>query len=118
MLAEASEQLVARLGDILHGLYVYGSVATGQARPPRSDLDLYAVTRQPAVAACRSVGHVLSGQFAGTVRGVGISTVVLDAVWADDAAGQAERCFIRHYCRARPAPAAARSRPRSRCPCR
>lgn len=98
VLAESSEQLVARLGDALHGLYVYGSVATGRARAPRSDLDLYAITREPAAAACREVGQALSAQFVGTVRGVGIAAVVLADVWADDVGGRADRCFIRHYC--------------------
>jgi hypothetical protein len=31
------------------GIHVYGSVATGQARPPRSDVDLLVVTAAPRV---------------------------------------------------------------------
>lgn len=98
VLAAAAEQVTARLADTLHGLYVYGSVATGQARPPRSDLDLYAVTRSPATPRCREVAARLSHRFADTVRDVGIGATIIADVWADDATGQAERCFVRHYC--------------------
>lgn len=98
VLAASAEEVTARLGDALHGLYVYGSVATGQARPPRSDLDLYAVTRWPAAAACREAADALSAAFVDTVREVGIASTPRDEVMADGSAGEAERCFLRHYC--------------------
>lgn len=98
VLATSAEKLTSHLGDALHGLYVYGSVATGQARPPRSDLDLYAVTRWPAADACREAADTLSAAFVDTVRAVGIASTTWDEVMTPGPAGQAERCFLRHYC--------------------
>lgn len=74
---------MAALGEKLHGLYVYGSVATGQASSPASDLDLYAVLHEPADDVCRDVASRLSAGFADVVREVGISTVLLDDVRPD-----------------------------------
>ncbi len=98
VLAASAEEVAARLGDALQGLYVYGSVATGQARPPRSDLDLYAVTRWPAAGPCREAADALSAAFVDTVREVGIASTTWDEVMAAGPAGEAERCFLRHYC--------------------
>ena len=99
ILQVAARRLRAQVGDDLHSLYVYGSVATGQARPPASDLDLYAITRRDVAAACRNVADTLTDRFAPSLREVGISSVVLDEVLADTVEGHAERCFVRHYCR-------------------
>jgi predicted nucleotidyltransferase len=75
----------------LDGLYLYGSVATGQARPPDSDLDLLAVwtstvDTSAAVAA-------LSTRHRAVVREVGLAQATLDSL-----AGEADRCFLKHYC--------------------
>jgi uncharacterized protein len=75
----------------LDGLYLYGSVATGRARPPESDLDLLAVWTSTvdvstAVAA-------LSTRHSAVVREVGLAHVLVD-----DLAGEADRCFLKHYC--------------------
>lgn len=86
-------------GDRLHGLYLYGSVATGQARRPDSDLDLMAVWASdvdPAQVA--SVEATLSKRHAELVREVGIATATLAEVLADDRDGLGWRCFVRHYC--------------------
>jgi len=74
---------------------VYGSVATGQARAPGSDVDLLAVGL-PAPAA-RAIGDDLSGRFAGLCREVAIAA--LDRERLDDTtdAAYGDRVFLRHY---------------------
>jgi uncharacterized protein len=48
LLKDVCATLDARVGPFLHSLYVYGSVATGQAKPFVSDLDLSMVLQRPA----------------------------------------------------------------------
>jgi hypothetical protein len=76
--------------------YLYGSVATGQARPGQSDVDLLSVGLRPELAA--GLGRELSGRFSGLGRGVEI----VAAAAADLAGGSDEtygfRVFLRHYC--------------------
>jgi hypothetical protein len=87
--------------------YLYGSVATGQARHARSDVDLLTVGLGPELAA--ELGGELSSQFSGLCRGVEIAA----AMPGDLAGGSDEaygfRVFLRHYCvhLAGPDPAAA-----------
>jgi uncharacterized protein len=76
--------------------YLYGSVATGQARDPQSDVDLLTVGLGPGLAA--GLGRELSSQFSGLCRGVEIA-----AASPDDLAGESDeaygfRVFLRHYC--------------------
>jgi uncharacterized protein len=76
--------------------YLYGSVATGQARHAQSDVDLLTVGLGPGLAA--GLGRELSGQFGGLCRGVEIA-----AATPDDLAGGSDpaygfRVFLRHYC--------------------
>lgn len=94
----AVEAVVAQLGDALDGLYIYGSVATGKARPPTSDVDLYAIVLRDAGTAIRKISSDLSARYATIVREVGVSVVLLEDVLADTPEGWAERCFVRHYC--------------------
>jgi uncharacterized protein len=89
-------ELTGTLREALHSVYVYGSVATGQARAPRSDLDLVTVLRQPAPVA--EVARRLSDHHRAVVREVAIGSVLVDTLARDDAVGAAERCFLRHYC--------------------
>lgn len=94
----AVEVMFAQVGDALDGLYLYGSVATGQARPPGSDLDLYAILVRDVQASCRDVAARLSETYASIVRDVGVAAVLRDDVLAETLEGRAERCFLRHYC--------------------
>ena len=76
--------------------YLYGSVATGQARDPQSDVDLLTVGLGPGLAA--GLGRELSSQFSGLCRGVEIAAAI-----AGDLAGESDeaygfRVFLRHYC--------------------
>ncbi|WP_418064418.1 nucleotidyltransferase domain-containing protein [Pimelobacter simplex] len=98
------DDAVALLGDGpgAPSLYVYGSVATGQAEPGRSDVDLLTVglPRERAAA----LGAELSDRFAGLGRGVEVAClgaedladVDADAGVSDAAYGN--RAFLRHYC--------------------
>jgi uncharacterized protein len=99
VLADCVETLVVRFGQRLHSLYLYGSAATGQARPPASDLDLVAVwlsdVDEDLVA--RTAAE-LSGRHAAVVREVGVGSSTLAELFADGRDGVAARCFLRHYC--------------------
>jgi hypothetical protein len=75
----------------LDGLYLYGSVATGQARPPGSDLDLLAVWTSTVDASVAATA--LSTRHSAVVREVGLAQVLLG-----DLTGEADRCFLKHYC--------------------
>jgi len=92
VLADCVTTLTAAFGDPLDGLYLYGSIATGQARPPDSDLDLLALWSSP-VGGAEAVAAALSARHRSTVRAVGLaqSTVA-------DLESEADRCFLRHYC--------------------
>jgi uncharacterized protein len=61
VVAEVSARIGAALQQELHGLYLYGSVATGQAVPPVSDLDLLAVvTTERAIDMCQHLAEDLT----------------------------------------------------------
>jgi hypothetical protein len=75
----------------LDGLYLYGSVATGRACPPESDLDLLVLwTSTVDVSATVAA---LSARHAAVVREVGLAQAGVDSL-----ADEADRCFLKHYC--------------------
>ena len=83
----------------LHGLYLYGSVATGQARPPESDVDLIPVwVGSVAPEGVADVAAALSRRHRGLVREVGLAAATLAEVRSDGRDGFGLRCFLRHYC--------------------
>jgi uncharacterized protein len=75
----------------LDGLYLYGSVATGQARPPASDLDLLALWTSTVDTS--AVVAELSTRHGAMVREVGLAHGTVD--WL---ASEADGCFLKHYC--------------------
>jgi len=75
----------------LDGLYLYGSVATGRARPPESDLDLLALWTSTVDASATVAA--LSARHATVVREVGLAEASVDSL-----AEEADRCFLKHYC--------------------
>jgi uncharacterized protein len=77
-------------------VYLYGSVATGQARHPQSDVDLLTVGLARARAA--ELGRELSGQFSGLCRGVEIAAVAPDDLAGETDEAYGNRVFLRHYC--------------------
>ena len=77
-------------------LYLYGSVATGMAKTPTSDVDLLTFGMDTETA--EALGHRLSQEFAGRCRSVDIAIAQPpDLVGSGDAAYGA-RLFLRHYC--------------------
>ncbi|MEQ4207951.1 nucleotidyltransferase domain-containing protein [Actinopolymorpha sp. B9G3] len=99
VLAEVSTRIRATLQQDLHGLYLYGSVATGQAVPPGSDVDLLAVvTTEHAVEMCHHLTEDLTNLYRPTVRDVAIGAGSLESFLAPTPAAEANRCFLKHYC--------------------
>jgi len=77
-------------------LYLYGSVATGMAKTPASDVDLltFGMATEPAEALARR----LSQEFADRCRSVDIAVAQpSDLVGSGDAV-YGNRLFLRHYC--------------------
>lgn len=85
------------LGDALDSIYVYGSVATGQARVPTSDLDLLVVTSGEGDAVLDRAAAELSSRHTTTVREVGLARTTLSEVRAAQPSGHGLRCFLHHY---------------------
>jgi hypothetical protein len=88
--------VAVRAADSDSSLYVYGSVATGRARPGESDVDLLTVGLASAAAA--ELGRALSGQFSDLCRAVEMA-----AAQPSDFSGETDeayggRVFLRHYC--------------------
>lgn len=98
VLADVSATITGALGDDLDGIYLYGSVATGQARPPHSDLDVVVLVRTDATQACRSLTERLTTRHRAAAHDVAVGSVTIDQLHAPSDAGRAERCFLKHYC--------------------
>jgi uncharacterized protein len=77
-------------------LYVYGSVATGCAVVPASDVDLLTVGL-PANEAAR-IAADLSVQYSERCREVSIAPASWSELRADGDEGHGLRVFLRHYC--------------------
>jgi hypothetical protein len=76
--------------------YLYGSVATGRARQPQSDVDLLTVGLGPGRA--EELGRELSSQFSGLCRGVEIATATPEDLAGGPDGEYGFRVFLRHYC--------------------
>lgn len=104
------EPVLRAVGEELAGWpavtsYVYGSVATGQARIGRSDVDLLAVGLPAERAA--EIGQALTVRFTGLCREVAIGAAQADDLVGEDDAAYGMRVFLRHYCAPLAGPAAA-----------
>lgn len=86
----------ARAVDAAVSLYVYGSVATGMAEPPRSDVDLLAVGLAPTRVG--AVADELSKRYSNLCRGVEIAGAQHADFAGDTDAAYGGRVFLRHYC--------------------
>lgn len=95
LVAECVDALLVGLGHLLHSIFVYGSVVTGQAVVGRSDLDLLVVVKQHGEA-----HEILAPVQARTpiVRSIGVGVVTLNDLLAPTEEGRIERCFLHHYC--------------------
>jgi predicted nucleotidyltransferase len=98
VLASCIAVLHARLTDVVV-VYVYGSVATGRARQPESDIDLLVVLADHADhGVIDGIAAELSDSHSHVAREVGLAVVTLAELWADDLDGLGARCFVKHYC--------------------
>ncbi len=93
LIAAAVEELSARSQV---SVYLYGSVATGQAQPGRSDVDLLTAGLDRDDA--RAVATSLSEGFPGLCRGVGIAVADAEDLVGESDEAYGFRVFLRHYC--------------------
>ncbi|WP_339212528.1 nucleotidyltransferase domain-containing protein [Ornithinibacillus sp. FSL M8-0202] len=97
---ESVECLRKRFGQCLHSVYVYGSVARGEATRVKSDLDLLALfTRKlnsDEVNDLKKLSGELSQTYRDLVRDVGIA--VTDYDYTVDPANYYENAFLREIC--------------------
>jgi predicted nucleotidyltransferase len=77
-------------------VYVYGSVATGQASSPRSDVDLLTVGLD-AIEASR-IAATQSATARNACRSVEIAAVAASDFAGDSDAAYGRRVFLHHYC--------------------
>lgn len=85
----------------LHSIYLYGSVATGQARLGQSDIDLLVLFGDPISgpdqAAIQRVAESLSASYFSIVRDVGIGAVSIQEAFAKESL-PGLGCFLKHLC--------------------
>lgn len=98
ILDEVVRGLQPLIGAGVHSIYLYGSVATGQARPPTSDVDLLVVTTTANRDKVERVVKPIETRHRRHVRELAAGCQGLDAIQAVSEAGAVERCFLRHYC--------------------
>jgi predicted nucleotidyltransferase len=77
-------------------LHLYGSVATGQARPGSSDVDLLTVGLPEHAAS--EVGGMLTDRFAPLCRSVDIAAGPASGLEGETDEVYGNRVFLRHYC--------------------
>ena len=82
--------------DIDAAVYLYGSVATGQARPGSSDVDVLTIGLAPEVAA--EIGRDLDARFDDLCRGVELGAASASDLRGDHDEAYGFRVFLRHYC--------------------
>lgn len=92
---DRAERLVTERGDGA-SLYVYGSVATGQARPGTSDVDL--LTIGVSEGDTSRLASVLSAEFAGLCQAVELAACRPDDLVGSSDRAYGMRAFLHHYC--------------------
>ncbi|PXW87493.1 nucleotidyltransferase family protein [Pseudogracilibacillus auburnensis] len=97
---ESVEELVRLFPHQLHSVYVYGSVARGEAVAVKSDLDLLAMFNdtlgEKELVELKAVTKVLSRKYHTLVRDVGIAVANYDYVV--DPANYYEQAFLKELC--------------------
>ena len=91
----------SQFGQEMHSLYVYGSVASGKARPKLSDLDVFIVFKNDVSPQNKEsvvqLEKKLSHKFLSEVREVGIACASVPEIFeGDNQVGWG--CFIKHMC--------------------
>lgn len=89
-------QAVAGADGHVGELHLYGSVATGTARPPGSDVDLLAIDADPEEMA--RLADDLGRRFGALCREVAVGVAQPDDYRGADDAAYGNRVFLRHYC--------------------
>jgi uncharacterized protein len=92
----AAVAAIAETASDAPSVYVYGSVATGQARQAQSDVDLLTVGLGPSRAA--ELGRELSRRFSGLCRGIEIAAMMPGDLAGETDEAYGNRVFVRHYC--------------------
>src|SRR5262245_49472332 len=92
---EAITAMAAEAGQAV-SLYLYGSVATGMARSPTSDVDLLAVGMDADRAV--DLSRRLSSDFADRCRSVELAAAQPSDLEGDSDEAYGNRVFLRHYC--------------------
>jgi len=82
--------------DPAPSVYAYGSVVTGQAGVPTSDVDLLTIGLEPSAALL--ISEQLSATFGETCRRVEIAAAAGDDFVGDSDEAYGNRVFLRHYC--------------------
>ena len=94
VLADCVATIADTFGAALDGLYLYGSVATGQAHPPDSDVDLLALWKSTVdTDSVAAVAAELSTRHGAVVREVGLTQATPESMRFE-----ADRAFVKHYC--------------------
>lgn len=94
LLGAAIERIALAAPDA--SVYLYGSVATGVATQPRSDIDLLAIGLPSDLA--RSLSVELSTECSALCRGVEISAASIKDSDGESDEAHGNRVFLRHYC--------------------
>ncbi len=89
-------EVAVRSADPRASLYVYGSVATGMAQRPTSDVDLLSIGLSTDVAAEISVD--LSSRFAAICRAVEVGAAERTDFSPETDEGYGGCVFLKHYC--------------------
>ena len=97
-LDSAVSTLVAGVEGLI-SVYLYGSVATGEACIPQSDIDLLVVTVDSGSSgAVAAAAKDLCSRYRLLAREVGIAHATMPGLFGDDLDALGGRCFIKHYC--------------------
>lgn len=97
---ESIKEIKTMFPEKLHSIYIYGSVARGDAIPGKSDLDLLILFKNKLLKNGRTELHYLqqklSRKYINVIREVGIATAEYDYVM--DADNYYEQAFIKKIC--------------------
>ncbi len=94
LLADAMAAVTRDADDA--SVYLYGSVATGQARRRHSDVDLLAVELDRSAAT--AISTTLSARYRELCRGVELATASRDDFAGESDRAYGNRVYLRHYC--------------------
>jgi predicted nucleotidyltransferase len=101
ILNNVKEELFQRFSKKLHSIYVYGSVATGKAKPDISDLDVLIVFKKKLTIAekmdLKSIQNNLTTEYINFFRDIGLESIDLSYL-LNKKHRFGYPCFIKHLC--------------------